>query len=76
MLRRSCRRNRACGEADAIGITSTSPGTQRLWSGAGTFDLKDVSVHIPTGELTALGIVEDMTALTDGHPLVDADRLP
>lgn len=29
-----------------------------------------------TPQALALGIVEDMTALTDGHPLVDADRLP
>jgi hypothetical protein len=34
----------ACGDNDDIAITSSAPGTDRQWSGAGTFTLTDVSV--------------------------------
>ena len=39
----------ACPEADAILIRSSATGTQRPWSGAGTFDLKDVDVRDQAG---------------------------
>ena len=34
----------SCGDADGIVITSSSPGTQRTWSGSGTFSMTDVAV--------------------------------
>ncbi|MDQ3007974.1 MAG: DUF2341 domain-containing protein [bacterium] len=39
----------ACGNTDTILITSTSSGTQRAWSGAGTFNFADVSVQDQAG---------------------------
>jgi hypothetical protein len=35
----------SCGDADVILIRSSSPGTQRTWSGAGTFTFTDVDVQ-------------------------------
>ena len=34
----------SCGDADDIAISSSAGGTQRTWSGAGTFSMTDVSV--------------------------------
>src|SRR6185295_14903005 len=37
------------GDADSILIRSPSAGTQRLWSGSGTFSVKDVDVQDQAG---------------------------
>jgi peptidase C25-like protein len=42
----------ACGDADSILIRSSSSGTQRLWSGTGTFRLQDVDVQDQAGTAT------------------------
>ena len=39
-----------CGDADSILIRSSAPGTQRLWSGMGTFRLQDVDVQDQAGD--------------------------
>ena len=42
-----------CGGADAIVIASSVGGTQRTWSGAGTYIIYDVSVSDQAGSITA-----------------------
>ena len=39
-----------CGDDDAILIRSSVAGTQRLWSGSGTFNMKDVDVQDQAGD--------------------------
>jgi CSLREA domain-containing protein len=42
----------ACGEADSILIRSSVAGTQRAWSGAGSFQITDVDVKDQAGTAT------------------------
>jgi hypothetical protein len=46
----------ACPEADTLLIRSTSPGTQRAWSGSGTFDIQDVNVRDQGGTAAIVAV--------------------
>jgi CSLREA domain-containing protein len=56
----------ACGDADSILIRSSADGTQRAWSGAGTFSLADVDVRDQAG--TATVVVLSGTSSGDNGP--------
>jgi CSLREA domain-containing protein len=56
----------ACGDADSILIRSSVAGTQRAWSGAGTFSLTDVDVRDQAG--TAAVQVFSGTSSGDNGP--------
>jgi hypothetical protein len=45
----------SCNDADSIVLTSSSGGSQRTWSGAGTFTLYDLDVSDMAGSMTTLG---------------------
>ncbi len=42
-----------CGGSDTIAITSSSGGAARSWTGAGTFNINDVTVSDQNGSITA-----------------------
>jgi hypothetical protein len=46
----------ACPEADTLLIRSTSPGTQRAWSGSGSFDIQDVNVRDQGGTAAIVAV--------------------
>lgn len=52
----------ACNEADAIVITSTSPGTARSWIGSGTYNINDVSVTDQGGNANGNATVSQIAA--------------